>query len=83
MAKARKGDKNKKRSVEEFEEEFKRVNPEKYKELIDSIKETLEEEKRHEGYIDALFKNQMDCLIDPTFKLPDDNDPNKLRLIMS
>ena len=76
-------DKNRDKIVADYEEEFKRVNPEKYKELMDNIKESLEEETKYPGYIDALFRNQMDCLIDPTFTLPEDNDPNKLRLIMS
>jgi hypothetical protein len=76
--------KNPEINEEEYTEEyFKEVNPEKYYELINSIKETLEEEKKNPGYVNNLFKNQFNGLIDPAFKLPeDDNDPNKLRLIM-
>ena len=51
---------------EDAEEFLKRVDPENYYALITSIKETLEEQKKNSG-----------------LKLPDDdNDPNKLRLIM-
>lgn len=76
--------KDEKINGETTEEYFKRVNPEKYYELINSINDTLEEEKRTPGYINALFGNQFNGLIDPAFKLTidNDNDPNKLRLIM-
>lgn len=68
--------------ADQFEEELKLVNPEKYYELINSIKDTLEEEKKQSGYIKALFANQTNGLINPTFVLPVDNDSTKLRLIM-
>jgi serine/threonine protein kinase len=72
-----------KKITEDAEEELKRVNPEKYKELIDSIMETLEEEKKQPGYFKALCANQSTNLIDPAFKLRVENDdPDKLRLIL-
>jgi serine/threonine protein kinase len=64
------------------EEELKTLNPESYDELINSINGTLEEEKRNPGYINALFANQFDNLLDPVFRIPLDNDPTKLRLEM-
>lgn len=84
----KKEDKNKNKDkdslADQTEEELKLIDPEKYNELINSIKETLEQEKQHPGYIKQLFANQMDCLIDPEFILSDDDDddPNKLRLII-
>jgi len=68
--------------ADKIEEEIKLINPEKYYELINSIKETLEEEKKYPGYVKALFSNQTNGLIDPAFVLPVDNDSTKLRLIM-
>lgn len=68
--------------ADQAEEELKRMNPEKYDELMSSIKQTLEEEKQQPGYIKTLFANQMNQLIDPAFVLPNDDDPNKLRLIL-
>lgn len=77
-------DKNKNSLADQAEEELKLTNPEKYNELIDSIKDTLEEEKQQPGYIKKLFENQINGLIDPAFILPVDDldDPNKLTLIM-
>ena len=68
--------------ADQAEAELKLSNPEKYNELIDSIKDTLREEKKQPGYIKTLFANQMNGLIDPEFILPVDNNPDKLRLIM-
>ena len=69
--------------ADKAEEEMKLANPEHYDELINSINETLDEEKKKPGYIKALFKSQLTNLIDPSFTLPADEDnPNKLRLIM-
>jgi len=68
--------------ADQAEAELKLSNPEKYNELIDSIKDTLNEEKKQPGYIKTLFANQMNGLIDPAFILPVDNNPDKLRLIM-
>ena len=69
--------------ADQAEEEMKLANPEHYDELINSINETLDEEKKKPGYIKALFKSQLTNLIDPSFTLPADEDnPNKLRLIM-
>ena len=71
--------------ADQAEEELKQTNPEKYHEIINSIKETLEEEKQNPGYIKALFANQMNGLIDPAFILPVDitnNNSNKLKLMM-
>lgn len=68
--------------ADQAEEELKLKNPEKYDELMDSIRETLEEEKQESGYIKTLFMKQMDGVIDPVFVLPLDDDPNKLKLMM-
>ncbi len=68
--------------ADKAEEELKLANPEHYDELINSIKETLDEETRNPGYTKALFKSQLTNLIDPSFTLPVDNDRGKLRLIM-
>lgn len=68
--------------ADQAEEELKRMNPEKYHELMTSIKQTLEEEKQQTGYIKTLFANQINGLLDPAFVLPLDDDPNKLRLIL-
>jgi hypothetical protein len=70
--------------ADQAEEELKKTNPEKYYEIINSIKETLEEEKQNSGYIKALFANQMNGLIDPAFILPVNitNNSNNLTLIM-
>jgi tRNA A-37 threonylcarbamoyl transferase component Bud32 len=70
--------------ADQAEEELKQTNPEKYDEIINSIKETLEEEKQNPGYIKALFANQMNGLIDPAFILPVNitNKSNNLTLIM-
>ena len=78
----KKEDKSKKSLADQAEEELKLTNPEKYNELIDSIKDTIEEEKQQPGYIKTLFANQMNGLIDPAFILPVDDNPNKLTLIM-
>ena len=78
----KKEDKNKNSLADQAEEELKLTNPEKYNELIDSIKDTLEEEKQQPGYIKTLFANQMNGLIDPAFILPVDDNPNKLTLMM-
>jgi hypothetical protein len=64
------------------EEELKLINPEKYDELMDSIRETLEEENKEPGYIRALFENQTNGLIDPYFILSEPDVSNKLNLIM-
>ncbi len=77
-----KGDKQEDNLADKAEEELKLTNPEKYYELIDSIKDTLKEEKKQPGYITTLFANQMNGLIDPAFILPVDNNPNKLTLMM-
>ena len=78
----KKEDKNKISLADQAEEELKRANPEKYYELINSIKDTLAQEKQTPGYVKEVFANQMN-LIDPVFILPEeDDDPNKLRLIM-
>jgi hypothetical protein len=75
--------KNKDNNIaDQAEEDLKRLNPEKYDELMNSIKQTLEEEKQQPGYVKKLFANQMNELIDPAFVLPVDDDPNKLRLIL-
>ena len=70
--------------ADQAEEELKQINPEKYNEIMNSIKETLEEEKQNPRYIKALFANQMNGLIDPTFILPVNitNNSNNLTLIM-
>lgn len=68
--------------ADQSEEELKRENPEKYNELINSIKETLDQEKHNKGYINALFQNQFKNLLDPNFTIPLNNDPNKLTLEM-
>ena len=68
--------------ADQAEAELKLTNPEKYNELIDSIKDTLKEEKHKPGYIKKLFMNQMNGLIDPAFILPVDDNPNKLTLMM-
>ena len=77
-----KTDKKEDSLADKAEEELKLTNPEKYYELIDSIKDTLNEEKKQPGYITTLFANQMNGLIDPAFTLPVDNSPNKLTLMM-
>lgn len=68
------------------EEELKKENPEKYNELINSIKDTINEEKHNPGYINQLFKNQINGLIDPAFTLPHNEKNNyndeKLELMM-
>ncbi len=74
--------KDKNSLADQAEEELKLTNPEKYQELIDSINETLKEEKKQPGYIKTLFANQMNGLIDPAFILPVDDNPNKLTLMM-
>lgn len=74
---------NKLNLADQAEEELKHANPEKYYELINSIKDTLKQDKQSPGYLKELFASQMNQLIDPEFILPEeDDDPNKLRLIM-
>ncbi len=67
---------------DKYEENLKKVNLKKYNKIMDNIKDTVEE-KKYPGYITLLLSNQINGLIGSTLTSPDDNDPNKLRLIMS